>query len=406
MTDATYSRAHPRITSFHLWLLLLVVLIGAGVVAAIQTLTQGLTVTNLTDQVPWGLWITLDLSAIGLGAGAFTFSAIVYLFRIRRFQPLARIAVFVGFLGYTSAMLALAMDIGRPDRFWHPLVYWNVHSVLWEITWCVVLYSTVLVLEVLPILFESRFFGRWPRLRRLAHHMHKLTPFLALIGLALSLLHQSSLGATYGVLSGRAIWFKPSLPVLFILSAIASGLSLTLLATLIAGRFTGHALTARIKHEVARYAGLAMAAYLYLKFWDWAATSYYSHAPGSADVLQRLQLTTPYSESFWLLEVALGALVPAIILLSPRLRRHDGVLGLALLLAIMGLVVNRWNVTLSGLIAPPSWSPGVLNSLVVAPYIPSGIELAVAAGIVGYALLAFTVGVRFLPLFPTTASHD
>lgn len=406
MTSVTQTRSRPRISSFHLWLFLLVVLIGAGVAAAVQTLTKGLVVTNLTDQVPWGLWITLDLSAIGLGAGAFTFSAIVYLFRIRRFQPLARIAVFVGFLGYTSAMLALAMDIGRPDRFWHPLVYWNVHSVLWEITWCVVLYSTVLVLEVLPIVFESRFFSRWPRLRTLAHHMHKLTPFLALIGLALSLLHQSSLGATYGVLSGRAIWFKPSLPVMFILSAIASGLSLTLLATLIASRFTGQPLPGRIKNEVARYAGLAMAAYLYLKFWDWAATSYYSHAPGAADVLQRLQLTTPYSESFWVLEVVLGALVPAIILLSPRLRRHDGVLGVALLLAIMGLVVNRWNVTLSGLIAPPSWSPGVLSNLVVAPYVPSAAELAVAVGIVGYALLAFTVGVRYLPLFPGAASHD
>ncbi len=118
----------------------------------------GLEVTNLTDRVPWGLWITHDLSAIALGAGAFTFSAVVYLFRLKRFEPLARAAVFVGFLGYTSAMLALAMDIGRPDRFWHPLVYWNVHSVLWEITWCVVLYSTVLIIEFLPILFESRLF--------------------------------------------------------------------------------------------------------------------------------------------------------------------------------------------------------------------------------------------------------
>lgn len=393
---------HAHRTSFYLWLLLLLALIAAGAAGAVRTLTQGLAVTNLTDQVPWGLWITLDLSAIGLGAGAFTFSAIVYLFRIRRFQPLARVAVFVGFLGYTSAMLALAMDIGRPDRFWHPLVFWNVHSVLWEITWCVVLYSTVLLLEVLPILFETRFFDRWPRLRRLGHHMHQLTPFLALLGMGLSLLHQSSLGATYGVLSGRAIWFKPSLPVMFILSAIAGGVSLTLLATLIVSRFDGRALNNRLKHEVARYAGLAMAAYLYLKLWDWAATSYYSHAPGSADVLQRLQLTTPYSQTFWVLEVALGAVLPAIILLSPRLRRNDGALGLALLLAIMGLVVNRWNVTLSGLIAPPNWSPGVLGNMVVATYIPSWTEVAVAAGIVGYALLAFTLGMHYLPLFPAS----
>ena len=393
---------HAHGASFRLWLLLLLVLIGVGIAGAVRTLTQGLVVTNLTDQVPWGLWITLDLSAIGLGAGAFTFSAVVYLFRIRRFEPLARIAVFVGFLGYTSAMLALAMDIGRPDRFWHPLVYWNVHSVLWEITWCVVLYSTVLMFEVLPIIFETRFFDRWPRLRRLGHHMHRLTPFLALIGMALSLLHQSSLGATYGVLSGRAIWFKPSLPVMFILSAIAGGMSLTLLAAMLASRFTGQPLSSRLKHEVARYAGLAMAAYLYLKLWDWAATSYYSQAPGSADVLQRLQLTTPYSQTFWILEVLLGAVIPAVILLSSRLRRQDGALGLALLLAIMGLVVNRWNVTLSGLIAPPNWSPGVLGNVVVAAYIPSWTEVAVAAGIVGYALLAFTLGMRYLPLFPTS----
>jgi Ni/Fe-hydrogenase subunit HybB-like protein len=155
------------------------------------------------------LWITLDLSAIALGAGAFTFSAAVYLFRIKPLAVLARPAVFIGFLGYSSAMLALAMDIGRPDRFWHPLVYWNVHSVLWEITWCVILYSTVLVLEVLAVVGDSRFGKRWPKLQKIGHTAHRLTPVLAVIGMGLSLLHQSSLGATYGVLSGRALWFKP-----------------------------------------------------------------------------------------------------------------------------------------------------------------------------------------------------
>jgi Ni/Fe-hydrogenase subunit HybB-like protein len=170
------------------------------------------------------------------GGGGFTFSAAVYLFRIERLEPLARPAVFVGFLGYTSAMFALAMDIGRPDRFWHPLVYWNVHSVLWEITWCVILYSTVLMLEFVPIIAETRWFDGWNRLRRFTHQLHKATPFFALVGMLLSLLHQSSLGATYGVLTGRAIWFKPSMPIMFILSAIAGGLALTLLATMVTGK--------------------------------------------------------------------------------------------------------------------------------------------------------------------------
>ncbi len=387
-------------TSFYIWIAALLVMIGVGLTGMYRTLTQGLQVTNLSDRVPWGLWITHDLSAIGLGAGAFTFSAVVYLFRIKRFEPIARTAVFVGFLGYTSAMLALAMDIGRPDRFWHPLVYWNVHSVLWEITWCVILYSTVLVIEVLPILFDSKYFSRWPKLAKLGHSLHKLTPVMAVLGMALSLLHQSSLGATYGVLSGRAIWFKPSMPVMFILSAVAGGVSLTLLVTMILSKLTGKELIDKfLRRDIARLSAFTLLAYLYLKVWDWAATNYYSHAPGTADAMARLQATTPYTQSFWWLEVVLCGVVPAVILLNRPFRRRHGVFMIGLALIVFGVVVNRWNVTLSGLVVPPSWSPGVLGNAIAATYTPSWTEISVSLGVLGYALLAFTLGAKYLPLF-------
>ncbi len=390
-----------RFSALSLWYLLLGIMIVTGLWGAARTMIHGLQVTNLTDTVPWGLWITHDLSAIGLGAGAFTFSAIAYLFKFTHFQGIARAAVFVGFIGYTSAMIALAMDIGRPDRFWHPLVYWNVHSVLWEITWCVVLYSAILFFEFLPIFLESHFFDRWPGIRVVGNFLHKLTPVFALAGMGLSLLHQSSLGATYGVLSGRAIWFKPSLPVMFIISAVAAGTALTLFLTMIAERFMQQDLiSSNLKLRIARFSGYVMLAYLYLKLWDWAATSYYSHAPGTMDALNRLQVTTPYSQSFWWLEVFFGALIPAVIFLYPAARRNDRLLIIGLGLAVMGLVVNRWNVTLSGLVVPPQWSPGVLGNVVAATYFPSPTEIAVTVGILGYALLAFTLGVRHLPLYP------
>ena len=203
MTTPSHALApsrRPIVTPYRLWIAGLVLLIGLGLYGAAMTLRYGLAVTNLTDQVPWGLWITLDLSAIALGAGAFTFSAVVYLFRIERFAPVARVAVFIGFLGYSAAMMALIMDIGRPERFWHPLIYWNVHSVLWEITWCVVLYFTILLVEFVPTLVDSPKFDQWPRLRQIGHALHRFTPVAAVLGLALSLLHQSSLGATYGCL--------------------------------------------------------------------------------------------------------------------------------------------------------------------------------------------------------------
>lgn len=398
------------VSPFMLWIGLLALMLAFGLVGIVRVLYYGLQVTGLNDRVPWGLWITHDLSSIALGAGAFTFSALVYLFRLKRYEPIARAAVFVGFLGYTSAMLALAMDIGRPDRFWHPLVYWNVHSVLWEITWCVILYSTVLMIEFVPILFESRLFSRWPKLRILGHKLHSLTPVMAVIGMGLSLLHQSSLGATYGVLSGRAIWFKPSLPVMFIISAVAGGVSLTLLATLVTSKLTHRTLISdELKRDVSRIAGFVLIGYLYLKIWDWAATSYYSHAPGTANALERLQATTPYTQTFWWLEVVLGGLIPALILLTPSLRRNDRAVITGLALVVMGVVINRWNVTLSGLVVPPSWSPGVLGNLVAASYFPTWTEIAVSIGILGYGLLAFTLGVKFLPVFQrkrVSAGHD
>lgn len=397
----TDKQTHRPSFTFSIWVAALCVMILVGLFGLFQVFSKGLLVTGLNDRVPWGLWITQDLSSIGLGAGAFTFSAIVYLFRIKRFEPLARIAVFVGFIGYTSAMIALATDIGRPDRFWHPLVFWNVHSVLWEITWCVILYSTVLALEFAPILFDSRIFHRWPWVSRMGHILHKGAPVMAVFGMALSMLHQSSLGATYGVLSGRAIWFKPSMPVMFILSAIAGGVSLILLVTILTSKLTHRTLISdKLKYEVARLAGFTLLAYLYLKIWDWAATSYYSHAPGTADALARLQATTPYTQTFWWIEIVLGGLIPAIILLYPPLRRNDRLLVLALGLIVAAVVINRWNVTLSGLVVPPNWSPGILGGLVTASYVPSLIEIAVSIGILGYGLLAITLGVKYLPIFP------
>jgi molybdopterin-containing oxidoreductase family membrane subunit len=227
-----------------------------------------------------------------------------------------------------------------------------------------------------------------------------MTPIFAVLGMALSLLHQSSLGATYGVLSGRSIWYKPSLPVMFIVSAVAGGMALTLFATILTSKLRNRTLIPdSTKFQVARVIGYIALGYLYIKLWDWAATSYYSQSPGTADALSRLQATTPYTTTFWWLEIVLGLIIPAVILLYRGFRRSDRLLLLALGLIIMGVVVNRWNVTLSGLIAPPDWSLGTLGNILVAQYIPSTPEIIVSIGILGYGLLAFTLGARYLPIF-------
>ncbi len=371
-----------------------------GLLAAYQVLAHGLGVTNLSDQVPWGLWITIDLSAIALGAGAFTLSAVVYIFGLKRFQPIVRLSVFVGFIGYTTALLTLVMDIGRPDRFWHPWVYWNVHSVLWEITWCITIYLLILLVEFAPVVAELRFFDRYPGIRRLAHTIHRAAPVLAVAGLLISLLHQSSLGATYGILRSRPIWFKPSMPIMFVISAIAVGpaaaMAVALVLEWILGRKT---IPHDILRTIARFSGLGLLLYLYIKLWDLAAVSYYGRTPASDSALFLLRNQTPYNFGFWVGEIIIGIVLPAIFFLVPRFNRRPWYLVLGAAGAMMGIIVNRWNVTVSGLVVPLSYSPGVAAELTPAAYFPNIAEWGIALLVLAYSLGMLTLGARFLPLF-------
>src|SRR5690606_19581319 len=225
-------------------------------------------------------------------------------------------------------------------------------SVLWEVTMCVVFYSAVLVFELAPAVLESEaVVKRFPRGPQIAHVMHRFTPVVSVVGLGLSLLHQSSLGATYGVLAARPLWFKPTLPVMFIVSAVAAGSTFTVALTVFYENVIGkRQISSKLRGHIAMFAGLMMLAYLYLKLWDFLATFYYSYLPARVEANTLLESTTPYGTTFWWLEIVLGALIPAIILLTPSLRRQDLWVLLGGLLAIGGVIANRWNVTLSGLV--------------------------------------------------------
>jgi molybdopterin-containing oxidoreductase family membrane subunit len=383
------------------WAGFIAVLLLVGGVAGLSVFQRGLVLTNLSNSVPWGLWITIDLSAIALGAGAFTLSAVVYLFRLERFRPILRLAVLVGLIGYSTAMLTLLVDIGRPDRFWHPWVYWNVHSVLWEITLAITLYFGVLMVEFAPLVVEHRSFERWPRLRRLGRWLHKAAPVLALAGLLISIVHQSSLGATYGILKARPVWFKPSMPILFIVSAVAVGPAVTIGVALIAEWVTRRPTVPRpLLRSIARVSGIGLLVYGYLRFWDLAAVSYYGRTPSADAAMQLLRDYTPYGFGFWGGEILIGLLIPVVLFLLPRFNRRPGYLVLGAGLAALGVVINRWNITVSGLLVPLQYSPGIAQQLAPGQYLPSLTEWSVVLGLIGYVLAAFTFAIRTFPIFP------
>ncbi len=377
------------------WLGLLGLILLAALYAGIQVFLNGLWITNLTDLVPWGLWITIDLSSIALSAGAFTLCAAVYLIGLKRYQPIARTATFVGLIGYTMAMLALLLDIGRPDRFWHALVYWNDHSLLWEVTMCVMLYLTVLVFESLPIFASFDWLKkRLPRVAEIMSRTHHYAPYLAIAGLGFSMLHQSSLGAVYGVLIARPFWYKPEMSVLFMYSAIVGGISLTLFVSMISARLTRRAKVNDLLIErVAHFVAWALVGYLYFRFWD-AFSQHYTYEPGRTEGLE-LMTSGPLSFNFWVIEMVLGALVPMILLLTPYTRKHPFWRMVALGLVVIGVIAYRWDTNLSGLLVVVSYMPGAAQ-VNYTSYYPSLVEIVSGSGIIAYGLLAFSLGVRYL----------
>ncbi len=390
---------------FHLWMVVLSVLMAAGAVAGLMVFAKGLVLTNLSDIVPWGLWITIDLTAIALSAGAFTLCAVVYLMGLKQYEPLTRTATYIGLIGYSMAMLMLLLDIGRPDRFWHAFVYWNTHSVLWEVTMCVGLYTFVLVLETAPIFGRTDFLQRrWPKLADRLESIHHIAPYLAIAGLFLSLLHQSSLGATYGVLKARPLWYRPGLSILFIVSAAAGGISLTALASMVSARLSDRA---KVKDELierlAFVVGWIMLGYLYFRFWD-AFSMTYTYEPGRTEGLSLLT-NGPLAFNFWVGEIILGAVIPIVLLLYEKTRRHPVTRMIALALVVSGVAAYRWDTNLAGQLVVMTYLPNSIQTFFTR-YTPSLIEYLAGAGVVAYGLMAFTIGVRYLNVVDHSTAHN
>lgn len=383
------------------WIAGLAICMIAGLAAGVRVFAQGLWMTNMSDLVPWGLWITIDLSAIALSAGAFLLSATVYLLRMDEMKGVAKTAVFVGLIGYSMAVMTLLLDIGRPDRFWHAMVFWNIHSPLWEVTMCVALYFTVLLLEVLPIFGGADWFqNRWPLLAKWMRKVHHLAPFLAICGLALSLMHQSSLGATYGILKARPILYRPSMAMMFLLSAMAAGPAFTVLVSKVAGHVTRHAVVDReLLNKVSYAVGWVLVAYLYVRVWDILA-QLYTYEPGRSEGLDLL-FNGPLAFNFWIGEIGLGILVPMVILLNSRLREYERANMLALILVVGGLVAHRWDTNMVGQLLVLNANP-FSDVLVYTQYVPSMIEILAGVGVIAYGALAVTLGIRFLRII----EHD
>ena len=364
--------ALPRLT---FWRIVLLLLFAAGLYATFVRFFHGLgAATNLSDQFPWGLWVGFDiLCGVALAAGGFTVSSIVYIFHLERFRPIVRPAILTAFLGYMLVIGALMFDLGRPYRVWHPLVMWNPHSVMFEVGWCVTLYTTVLALEFSPIVFE-RF-----KMKRILKVLKYVMPPLVLLGVLLSTLHQSSLGSFYLIIPSKLypLWYTPFLPVFFFLTALTLGCAMTIVESFLSSRAFKKEIEMSLLTDIGKVLFILLCVNLVAKYQDLA----------SRGVL-RLAFERTYEGRLFLAEMLIGLVVPALLLAFPAIRRSQRGLFSAALLVVMGIVMNRLNVSITGM----ERSSGV-------SYLPSLTEVSVTLMIVGAGFLIFTLAAKYLPIF-------
>lgn len=384
-----------------LWVLAL-----TGLVAAMFRLWYGLgATTNLSDAFPWGLWKVLNMvGGVALSTSGFTVGFLVYVLRLKRFQPFLKPAILIAFLGYGCSCAALLLDIGLPHRFWHPIFMWNINSFLFEVFWCVMLYFTVTAIELAPVVFERL------RAEMIARALHSVAFGVVVIGISLSSLHHSSLGSLFLVTPQRLhpLWYSPWLPLLFIVSAMGAGLMVVVLAKILWARwydpesvFGSHygestpliRLTNGVATEIRtrRPEGLDMAAvrqlatigasalglFLLLKFLD-------LHIHGRWDAL----LAGTWESWLLVAELIFVAVLPILLVAVPWSRYSQVGIGAAAASAAFGLALNRLDVGIFGYVRD-------VGSL----YVPSLIEWMVGLGVVAAAGLVFLFATEQLPIF-------
>jgi Ni/Fe-hydrogenase subunit HybB-like protein len=364
-------RALPKLT---VWRAIFAAIMLSGLYATYLRIFHGLGgSTNLSDKFPWGLWIGFDvMCGVALAAGGFTLVSIVHIFGIERYKPVLRPAILTAFLGYVLVVVGLLYDLGRPDRLWHPLVMWNPHSVMFEVAWCVTLYSTVLFLEFLPVVFER--FG-W---HKPMEWVHRISVPLMIVGVLLSTLHQSSLGTLFLIVPEKLypLWYTPILPLLFYVSAIAVGLAMTIFESWHSSRAFGRALELPLLASLARVLAVVLSVYLWIRFLDMT----HRHVFGL--------LAQKRTETWlFLLEIALLA-VPTALLYFRSVRMRPGALYACAVMVVFGIIANRLNVGITGLEAGSGTH-----------YVPKWSEVAVTLSIVAAGFAIFRLIAQYFPIF-------
>jgi formate dehydrogenase iron-sulfur subunit len=431
--DAAHTSAadfHPHfepirqklLTPFN-WALLALIAFGLISLAARFALGLGGS-THLSNTYAWGLWIVFDLVWIAVAAGAFATAGIIYVFQRKDLYTMGRSAVLMGLLSYSFVTVTLVADLGLPWHFYQLGMQSPELSAMFEVSWCVGLYVSILLLEFLPVVFErwglqkaKDIWQRWYGLyvagalslfvyllsRQLIYALATAVLFsflawafrardqksepimLAIAAVTFSTMHQSSLGSLFLLMPDKLApqWWSPVLPISFFLSSIAAGTSLIVLCEMWMAKGWGRRL------QISQLAAMARISF-------WALAVYWTFR--LADLAIRGQLFDAFSGKLGLLfaaELLLGGVLPLALLSRASLRARPSILFFGALFTTMGVIFNRVNVVLLAM-----HLKGPMPQFAPEHYSPSIFEWGISVGLIAATIFLFGLGARLMPVLP------
>lgn len=398
-----------------------VVLFAAGLAGWYDRLANGHLNANYGSLVTWGLWVAAYIYFIGLSAGSFLISSLVYVFGLRRFERIGRLAVFTALVTLFLALLAIWADLGHMPRAWHVIAYANFKSPMAWMIWLYSAYMLLLIAEMWFLIRADLVAGatlrgaRATAYRLLALGSRDLSPgamardrkivrVLATIGVPVAIMFHGGVGALFGVVAARPHWNSGMFPILFLISALASGGALL---TMIAAVFQDG--WQRNRQTVLDLGRLVLGLLLLDLLFQGSEmlVAFRGGIPGHIAGLQ-LVMGGPFWWVFWGWQLVLGTLIPVLLLAAPT-RKDPRCVSLAGLLIALGFLGVRLNIVIPGLAVEEisGISQAFASARMTTVYVPSVSEWLVTLGVVGLGLLLFGLGELLLPREDTSgASAD
>jgi len=358
-----------------------------GLVIIVIRFAKGLgSVTNLTQEVPWGLWIGFDVvTGVAFAGGAYVLTFMVYILNMRKYKSIVRVTVLNGFLAYVFYAGALLLDLGRPWNVVNPIIGNNfgVSSVLFLVAWHFLLYMIAQLIEFSPAIAE------WIGARRARKILSGMTLAAVIFGITLSTLHQSGLGALYLMAKEKIhpLWYSEFIPVLFFVSSIFAGLSMVIFEGSISQKVfyaqisdKNHKAHNGILYGLSQICAVAIFVYFFLQVLVFVHGKHWN------------LLGTPMG--YWYLTEMLGfVLLPMVLFFYSYRKQNIFLIKLAALITMLGIIINRLNVTVIGF----RWDS-------VSHYYPTWMEIVVSLTVVFIEIWIFRWVINRLPVLRDSPS--